>query len=103
MRHLANLATNQVGSGPVSILHCIEVTLLIMHAAAAGGFIDLAKQLPGKGFVSGKLRCPMARVVCPELSCKRPCGHGVCNNGRCICDMEYVGENCDKSLIPGVL
>jgi hypothetical protein len=80
-----------------------SVSFRCLFVTAAGGYIDLAKQLPGKGFVSGKLRCPMAKIVCPELSCKRPCGHGVCNNGRCICDMEYVGENCDQSLIPGVM
>ncbi|KAF6258812.1 hypothetical protein COO60DRAFT_1516905 [Scenedesmus sp. NREL 46B-D3] len=68
-----------------------------------GGYIDLAKQLPGRGFVSGRLRCPLAEIVCPELTCKRLCVHGVCTDGRCVCDMEYVGEKCDKSLIPGVL
>jgi hypothetical protein len=88
----------------VKPLACLaDHTCVITIFEITGGYIDLAKQLPGKGFVSGRLKCPLANIVCPELSCKRPCGHGVCSDGKCICDMEYVGENCEKSLIPGVL
>lgn len=66
-----------------------------------GGSIDLAQQLPGRGFISGKLRCPPASAICPGLSCKQPCVNGVCYEGRCRCDMEWVGERCEKNLVPG--
>jgi hypothetical protein len=67
----------------------------------SGKSINLAEVLPGRGFSSGSLRCPDSRVVCPQLSCKQPCVNGQCYKGRCICDMEYTGEGCEKNLVPG--
>lgn len=103
MRGAMCLETRCSSKGAVEAVFRLPGKEPVVVACPQGGHIDLAKQLPGKGFVSGKLRCPLAKVVCPELSCKRPCGHGTCTDGRCICDMEYVGEACDKSLLPGVL
>lgn len=70
-----------------------------------GNTIDLAKapQLKGRGFTVGRLRCPPAKAVCPELSCKAPCKNGMCNNGRCICDMEFTGPDCQTNLVKQVL
>jgi hypothetical protein len=67
----------------------------------AGKSINLAEALPGRGFTSGVLGCPDGRVVCPQLSCKKPCVNGQCYQGRCICDMEYTGDDCSKNLVPG--
>lgn len=67
----------------------------------AGKSINLAQALPGRGFTSGVLGCPEGRVVCPQLSCKKPCVNGQCYQGRCICDMEFTGEDCSKNLVPG--
>eukprot|EP00775_Hariotina_reticulata_P005454 gene5454-5688_t len=68
----------------------------------SGTSLDLAKQLPGRGFTSGKLRCPNAQQVCPTVGCKQPCVHGMCYRGRCICDMEYTGNRCDVALVQGL-
>lgn len=73
----------------------------MLLCCCAGKSINLAEVLPGRGFSSGSLRCPDSRVVCPQLSCKQPCVNGQCYKGRCICDMEYTGEGCEKNLVPG--
>lgn len=66
-----------------------------------GGVIDLPKDLPGRGFTSGRLRCPPGASICPELTCKPACVNGLCVGGRCVCDMEWTGNDCRTSLVPG--
>lgn len=88
------------GTAPFTLLPS-TCCLLPTRLASPGGTVDLATALPGRGFVSGILRCPQNDVVCPQLGCKVACVNGQCHNGRCVCAMAFTGERCEKSLVPG--
>lgn len=91
------------GSGKLSAIFKFADGQEVKVPCPTGKSISLAKDLPGRGFTSGTLRCPDSSIVCPQLSCKQPCHNGQCYNGRCICDMEFTGDNCEKSLVSGWL
>ncbi|KAF8061962.1 leishmanolysin-like peptidase [Scenedesmus sp. PABB004] len=102
MRQAMCLETRCTPRGEVEAVFNFEGSGSVAVPCPQGGAIDLAKQLPGRGFTSGRLKCPIARLVCPELACARPCRNGMCSNGRCVCDMEFTGPDCEVALVEGL-
>ena len=67
-----------------------------------GTSIDLARHLK-RWFISGTLQCPEnPKELCGELlgcgPCKTPGGY--CMEGKCYCQMDYVGKGCSTSVVP---
>jgi len=65
-----------------------------------GGFVDLTDY--GLGFDEGTIGpCPRNDLLCESWGCPNDCSsNGRCFEGKCFCDIGYVGESCSDLPCP---
>ena len=52
---------------------------------------------------TGTVTCPPFSQLCPTYGCPKDCsGAGLCQQGKCVCDTGYYGDDCNSKNAPGV-
>ena len=49
--------------------------------------------------VTGTVTCPPFSQLCPTYGCPKDCsGAGLCQQGKCVCDSGYFGDDCSRHI-----